>query len=66
MIKTYATIESKIVFIDAKDYSEFIKLNQPKYSITLLDEIYYTDGNIIKLELIKSKSLKEYNHLLSM
>ena len=63
-MKIYAKIESKVLFIDEVDYKEVVKKYEEKYTITILDTIYYDDGNILKVELLKAYSRKDYMHLL--
>ena len=58
------TIVTKVLFIDEKDYKEVVKRYEENYSITILDTIYYEDGNILKVELLKSRTIKGYMHLL--
>lgn len=63
-MKVYAKIKSEIIFIDEKDLREF-KDKYKEKSYTILETLYFNDGNILKIELLESKSLKKYDYLLS-
>lgn len=62
-MKIYGKIDSKILFINESDLKELKGKYNKDYSINILDTYYYSDGNIIKVELLKSKFLKNYDYL---
>lgn len=64
-MKIYAKIESNILFVDEKDKEEFIKDYENEYSVTLLETLYFEDGNILKFELLRSRALKDYDFILN-
>ena len=62
-MKVYGKIESKIFFIDEEDRKEFFSKYQKDYSINILDSYYFSDGNILKIEILKSRFLKKYEDI---
>ena len=62
-MKIYGKIESKILFVNEEDIKELENKYQKDYSIAILDTYYYDDGNILKVELLKSRFLKNYDYL---
>ena len=62
-MKIYGKIESKILFINEEDLKELEEKYNKDYSINVLDIYYYDDGNILKVELLKSRFLKDYDFL---
>lgn len=63
-MKIYARVKSEILFIDECDLEEFKEKYKNK-NYTILETIYFSDGNILKIELLESKSLKNYDYLMS-
>lgn len=62
-MKVYGKIESKIFFINEEDKKEFFNKYQKDYSINILDTYYFSDGNILKIEILKSRFLKNYEDI---
>lgn len=62
-MKIYGKIESKIFFINEEDRKEFFNKYQKDYSINILDTYYFSDGNILKIEILKSRFLKKYEDI---
>lgn len=62
-MKVYVRIKSEIVYIDESSLAEF-KEKYKNRSYTILETIYFDDGNILKIELLSSKALKKYEYLL--
>lgn len=64
-MKVYANIKSEIFFIDEDDKKIFTEKYESRgYSVHCLETFQYCDGNILKMEILKSKNLKGFEDFL--